>query len=658
MMENVAARSAAPGAQRLRRIDVGAVSIWVLVGAIVLYLAIDGGGFDILVRSQAGIVVWWVVLIGAACGVLPAVRLTRLAWAALGLFACFLVWTALGVTWSLSSERSLQEVSRIACYLGILLLAITIHRDRHRAVRHTIGAVAASIVVVALLALLSRIRPDLIPAAQTTGTFLPGTQRRLSWPLNYWNALAALIAFGLPLLLAIATSARTLLAQAAAAAGIPILALCGYLTFSRGGVIAGVVAVGVFILVAPERIPKLATVLLGAVASVALIAGAVHRHAIDQGLVTSAARHQGSSLLVAVLLVCGGVALVQAGIGLAVRHGTPPRLLAVPKDRARVLSGVAIVVLVVAFLAVGGPTRLSHAWRDFKHPSQAGLNVDSLSRFGKLSGNGRYDYWNVAVKATGDSHLLNGFGPGTFQLVWLPRAPFASYVQNAHSLYVETFADLGLIGLLVLLGFFGVVIAAAVRLLMRTHDEDRTRAAGVFAALMAFFVSAAFDWVWQVPVLPAAFLLLAGAVLAAGRRRRPRPHGIGGIAIRVGIVGTGLLCLVAIGVPLATANDVRKSQTASASGNQAMALSDALAAARVEPGAASPQIQAALVLELQHNPKAAVVYARRATGDEPNSWSSWLVLSRLEAEAGHPRASLVAYSRARYLNPRSAVFNQ
>ena len=35
------------------------------------------------------------------------------------------------------------------------------------------------------------------------------------------------------------------------------------------------------------------------------------------------------------------------------------------------------------------------------------------------------------------------------------------------------------------------------------------QAAGLTAALIAFCVAAAFDWIWQVPVVPAAFLLLA-----------------------------------------------------------------------------------------------------------------------------------------------------
>jgi hypothetical protein len=56
----------------------------------------------------------------------------------------------------------------------VLLLAIAIHRDRETAVRNTLHAVAAAVILVAGLALLSRLRPSLFPAAQVTGQFLPG----------------------------------------------------------------------------------------------------------------------------------------------------------------------------------------------------------------------------------------------------------------------------------------------------------------------------------------------------------------------------------------------------------------------------------------------------------------------------------------------------
>jgi O-antigen ligase len=655
-MESVATRSAAPGARMLRRVDPTAISVWALAGATVLYLGIDGGGYDIVIRSQVGSIVWWVVLIGAAWGLLPVARLSRAGWWALALLGAFVVWTALASTWSESSERSLQDLSLVAGYLGVLLLGTTVHRDRARAVRHTVGAVGSAVVAVALLALISRLRPDLFPAAHQTSAFLRGDAGRLSWPLNYWNALAALLALGLPLLFAIATSARTLAVQAAAAAGVPVLALCGYLTFSRGGAIAGAVAVTVFIALAPERIPKLVTALATSAGSAVLVIGSIHRSAIEHGLTNGAARHEGATLLVAVVLVCVAVAAIQVGIGLAVRRGTLPRVLALPVHRARLLLGVGAVVCVVAALLAGVPTSLSHAWRDFKHPA-AVLRQDSIARFGSASGNGRYDYWRVAVDATTGHRLLTGNGPGTFQLVWLPRAPYESYVENAHSLYVETLSDVGIIGLALLVGFLVVVLASAVRMVVRSRREARAEAAGLTAALAAFCVSATFDWIWQVPVLPAAFLLLAAAALAPSLPQRVLSRRAYRV-MRLGIGAIAIACLIAIVIPLATTNLVRRSEAASARGDQTLALSDARAAARIESGAASPQIQEALVLELEGQPLAALIPARRAAADEPANWSTWLIISRLEAESGQRQRARTAFIRARSLNPKSPVFHQ
>lgn len=636
----------------LPRVDGGALSVWVLAGGLVLYLGIDGGGYDIAVHSQVAIIVWWLVLVGAAWGLLPASRPGRAGWAALALFGGFVGWTALATTWSLSTERSLEALSLVAGYLGVLVLGLCLHRDRDRAVRHTIGAVASAIVAIACVALASRLRPDLFPAARQTYAFLTGTNGRLDWPLNYWNALADLVALGLPLLLAIATSARALRVQAIAAAGVPLLALCGYLTFSRGGAIADAVAVLAFFALAPNRIPKLATGLVAGAGGAVLIAGAVHRSAIERGLTGATAQHQGATLVVAIVLVCAGVALAQTGIGLAARHGTPPRWLVITPERARWLLLAAIVAAVIAAVVAGAPGRLSHAWRDFKNSNVAALSNDSLARFGTISGNGRYDYWTAALDAT-SGHLLGGSGPGTYQLLWLPRAPYFSYVQNAHSLYIETLAEDGLVGLSLLAGFFLVVIGAAVRLVRRLAYEQRARAAGAAAALIAFCVAAASDWIWQVPVLPVAFILLATAVLLPDSRSTTATVPI---ALRLGLVATGIAALVAIAVPLATATALRSSQAAAAAGDSARALTDARQAARLEPGAASPQMQLALVLEMQGHARQALAPAIRATRDEPQNWSTWVIASRIEAETGHPGASLADYRRARSLNPHSPLF--
>ena len=396
-------------------------------------------------------------------------------------------------------------------------------------------------VVVACLALASRLRPDLFPAAYQTASFLPGAAGRLGWPLNYWNALAALMALGLPLLLAIATSARTLWAQAAAAAAVPVVTLCGYLTFSRGGAVSAAAGLLAFLLLSPERVGKLATIVVTAAGSATLILASVHRPAIEQGLTNAAAHHQGDTLVVAMLLVCAGVALAQTGVGLAVRHGTPPRWLTPTPARARGLLAAGLAVCLVAALLAGAPARISHAWQDFKHTgATAALRDDSIARFGTASGNGRYTYWKVAIDAT-SGHLLAGNGGGTFQLLWDPRAPYYSPVENAHSLYVETLAETGVVGLALLGSFFLLVLGAAVMLCRRSRYEARARAAGLTGALIAFTVGAAADWLWQVPVLPAAFLLFgrratsargrpgteARTPAAAARRDRRRDRGAG-----------------------------------------------------------------------------------------------------------------------------------
>ena len=654
-MESVVSRPVTWRPRSLRRFDPDAVRTWALVASVVLYLAVDGGGYDLVVRSQVAIVVWWIVLVGAAWGLLPAGRLSRTAWVAAGLFGGFVAWTALASTWSLSSDRSLQELSRVAFYFGLLLLGIAIHRDRERAVRHTIQAVAAAVALVACLALASRLRPDLFPAADQTASFLPGTAGRLGWPLNYWNALAALLALGLPLLLALATSARTLSGQATAAAAIPVVTLTGYLTFSRGGAIAAGVGLLAFFALSPERVGKLATAIVAAAGSGVLILATVSRPAIEHGLTNAAARHEGSALIVAIVIVCLGVALAQAGVGLAARHGTPPRWLTFTPRRARalLLGGVAACLVVV--LLAGVPGRISHAWQDFKNPSAAALHEDSIARFGTVSGNGRYDYWKVAIDAT-NGHLLGGSGAGTFQLIWTPRAPYFSSVQNAHSLYVETLAETGLVGLVLLGAFFVLVLGAAIRVSIRSRYEARVRAAGLTAALTAFCVAAASDWIWQVPAVPAAALLLVAAVLSPTSRRDRQACARAAVPLRLATTAIAIAALFAIAIPLATVNSVRQSQSAATTGNLTRALADARAAVALEPGAASSQIQLALVLELRSDTAGALVAARAATRDEPDNWSAWLVRSRLETESGHPAAALAAYRRSRSLNPRSPLF--
>jgi hypothetical protein len=464
---------------------------------------------------------------------------------------------------------------------------------------------------------------------------------------------------GLPLLLALATSARTLRAQAAATAAIPLLALCGALTQSRGGLIAAAVGVVVFIALAPNRVEKLGTCLLAAGGSAALVAGGLDRVAIRQGLTSATEHHQATVLALAIVLVCGGVAVAQLGLGLLARHASLPALLRPSVRRARALLVISAGVLVVVALAVHVPARLHHAWDNFKSTSAA--VSAGATHFGATSGEGRYQFWTAGVNSA-SAHPLTGSGPGTFQLDWLPRAHIDIYVTNAHSLYVETYAELGLIGLVLLVAFLLAALTLLVRQVTASTGAERTRAAAVAAALCAFAVGSASDWFWQMPVIPAAILLLLGACLVApagatdgGRRSRggaSTPHW----ALHAGLAVIGLACLAAIAFPLATNDAIVRSQDAATAGQISAAVASARDAVNLEPASAAAQLQLALALEAARRYPAAAAAGRHAIADEPAGWSNWLVLSRLYAEDGHAVAAVHAYAQAKRLDPQSPLF--
>ena len=116
----------------------------------------------------------------------------------------------------------------------------------------------------------------------------------------------------------------------------------------------------------------------------------------------------------------------------------------------------------------------------------------------------RYDYWRVAADTFAD-HPLKGIGTGAFRVEWLLHRDRDESVRDAHSLYLETAAELGIVGLAALAALFGGVIAAA----------RRARLPAASAALAAYAVHAGIDWDWELPGLTLFAVLLAGRLLAA-----------------------------------------------------------------------------------------------------------------------------------------------
>jgi O-antigen ligase/polysaccharide polymerase Wzy-like membrane protein len=658
-MEATSTLSRPAALEYARRIDWNAVSTWLLGFGLVVYLGLKGGGYDPLVHDQVGIAAWWVLAATVLAGALPRRRLGLLAWGALGLLAAFVVWTALSLTWTESVERTSADLARVAGYLGVFALAL-FTRDA-RGARRMVAAVGTGIALVALVGLLSRLHPAWFPeAVQTTRLFYGGARERLLYPLNYWNALATLIAIGLPLLLYAATCARTTLMRALAATAMPALALTSFLTLSRGGIAAAFVALVVFLALTPDRLPKLLTLAITGTGGAILIAAVTQRDALQHGLLGATAQHQGDQMLAMTLVVCAGVGLVQAGLSIALIHDMRPRW-SYPSRRQSLLAVAAgALAVLVAVAALNVPGRVSQAWSDFK--AEGGPGGQGTGRLSSAAGGNRYQLWSSAAQENA-SKPLTGTGSGTFEYWWNRNGDVRSVVRDTHSLYLQTLGELGVVGLALLAAFLATVLAGGTWATLRAGRRGRPQLAAGVAGCAAFCVTAAFDWMWQIPVVPVAALLLASTLVTVGTRAariRSAEWGRPGLPVplRAGFAAAALAATVAIAIPLASTVLVRQSQSDARAANLPAALSAARSAQNAQPGAATPRLQQALVLEAQGNLAPAVAAARAAARREPTNWRIWLVLSRIEAERGLAAASLRDYRKARSLNPHSPLFPQ
>jgi cytochrome c-type biogenesis protein CcmH/NrfG len=656
--ESSAIREPAPATREpaaTPRIDWSGLWPWALGFVVVAYLGLEGGGFDPLVSDQVGIAAWWVLLLAVAVTALPRLRLSRGAWLAIGLLAGFTAWTALSLSWTESVEKTAADLARVATCLGVFVLALYSGGGKNGS--RMVAAVAAAIALVGAIGLLSRLHPAWFPSADQTAQFLTSGEERLSYPVNYWNGLAALIGVGLPLLLYWATSARTAWARGLAAAAMPALMLASYFTLSRGGIAGAALALVVYLVFAADRLPKaiaLALTLLGGGLLVLLAHG---RDALVHGNASATAHSQGNEMIFLTLLVCLAVGAVQAGWTAALAGSGRPLWRGVSPRQAWTATGVAVLVAIVALLAVGAPGRASNAWSDFKAPSsEAETGTGRLSSF---AGESRYQFWSSAVREA-KHEPLSGTGSGTFQVWWTRDGDTDEPVIDTHNLYLQTAGELGIVGLALLLAFVGVNLIGGAAAALRAAAERRSLLAAALAGTTVLWSTSLFDWTWKLPAIAVATLLLVAVLFGsapadeadedqdAGRRLSP--------PLRIGTVVLSLLALAAIAIPLTSTTFLRRSQDEARAGNLSAALDDARTSQNALPGAAGPWLQEGLLLESTGNFGGAAAATRKATDKEPNEWRNWLVLSRLEAERGSSAGAIAAYRRARSLNPRNPVF--
>jgi hypothetical protein len=466
---------------------------WVLAaGAGVLLalpsvLAFYSGGFFDKPRLVAAAVAWALVLLVALVSPRPLPRSRSGQLALLGLFL-LTGWVTLSIVWAPLGNRAQDDAQRLLLYLGFMIAGAALLRGP--LVRRWLEP---TVVLGAFVVIAYGLSERMLPKAINLASSVTGNGR-LEQPLTYWNAEGLLAAIGLVLAVRVAADARRepWLRSASAAAGVA-LGLGAYLSYARGAL--GAIAVGLVVLLAlaPELRPTLraAVTILGGATIASLVAN-------SSSTVKSLSTRSASEGLV---MLCVLVLLMVAAAVIAPR--VPRRPIPLPSlgsRRPAVVLGISIALLVAGGLVL--------AATEGKPEGTSPAPGATAKRLGSIDSN-RYRYWQEAGK-TFRRHPLIGIGSGGFQVEWLEVKNRYDASGDAHSLYLETAAELGVVGAAILLLFLGGVAGSVVKL-YRVH---RGPAAGLAAGLAAWAFHAGLDWDWEMPAVSLPALLLAAAAIA------------------------------------------------------------------------------------------------------------------------------------------------
>jgi hypothetical protein len=452
----------------------------------------------------------------------------------LGLLIALTLWTLLSATWSVAADASILESQRGLLYVAGVAAALLVSRSRD--VPRLLGGLLAAICAIAFFSLATRLLPDRV------GVFEAASVYRLAQPIGYWNGLAIFAGMGALLAMAFAGRSRSVLVRAACAAALVLLLPTFYFTFGRGAWIALAAGALAAVAIDPRRLQLLASLLvLTPIPAVAVWAASREPGLTHAGAAFGRAVHDGHRLALVLLLLAGANAAAAALFAFAESRLEPAAV-------ARRAFTVAVALVVVAGLAAvfvryGGPAALAQkGYTAFKAPPphvQGNLNKRLLS----FSGNGRADLWRLAWDDARENPVL-GAGSGTYERYFLAHQPAEiGRVRDAHGLYVETLAELGPFGLILLLGALAVPLTALWA--ARTHPLV-PGAAGAYAA---YLVHTGVDWDWELPAVTLTGLLCGVAILVAARRsvraRRlsgsARWIGVAVIVVAAGFAAVGLV---------------------------------------------------------------------------------------------------------------------
>jgi len=286
-----------------------------------------------------------------------------------------------------------------------------------------------------------------------------------------------------------------------------------------------------------------------------------------------------------------------------------------------VVSAVALAGLAGGVVAAGGPAHIAkHAYTSFKQPPPhvaGNLNRRLLS----LSGNGRAALWRLAWNDA-TRHPVLGAGAGTYERYFLAHQPAnLSLVRDAHSLYAETLAEVGPIGLVLLLTLLLTPVAA----LRSARGHPLVPAA--FGAYVAYLVHTGVDWDWELPAVTLAGLICGAAILLA--RREGAPPAPLSSPLRWTLAGAAAAAATFAAIALIGNTALSRSETARERADYGAAAADARRARTLLPWSPTPwealgraQVAAGFAVDARHSFDKALELDR-------GNWQLWYELANV-----------------------------
>jgi O-Antigen ligase len=554
------------------------------------------------------------------------------------------VWMLISATWSGDTTSAVLEAERTLVYVAGLTALLLVSR------RGAIGGLLAGALFAVTAAsgygLVGRLFPSVHAVSGIADT------GRLAEPVGYWNGLGILAAMGAIIALGLAAHARTLPGRIAAMATLPVVVCALYFTFSRGAWIAFVFGLAVAVAIDHRRWFLLVTVL----AAAPLLALDVVVAATSPALTHAASRvgptaSQGHRLTLVIAVSMIGLMVLAWGLHVLERRFEPSAAV----TRFGHIATLAAVLLVVIFALVrfGSPIAIAtDTYNRFNEPPPGGFNGTAGHvgrnlnlRLFSLSGNARAELWRIAWDDV-KGHEALGSGAGTYEQYYLQHRSTGLTVRNAHNLYLETLADLGPVGLLLLVAGLVTPLIAG----LRAREEALVPVA--FGGFAAYLLHAGADWDWQMTAITLTALTCAVGLLTSAPAGR-RPLQLSGRGVRAGIlVAIAVLAVCAL-VGLRGNAAAAASQRAASVDHWVAAEGDARTAVAWEPWSADARIALGVALLGEGRDADARSALRAAVQRDSRSWVAWYDLAR--ASTGTARQNALAH--ARRLNPREPQVN-